>query len=71
MSRKIIADENSWNRISLRRDGHDDDQIVLVGSGRNAYLRINRGDHHRVEISGPATLRKFAKAILKEVGDDA
>lgn len=71
MSRKIIANENSWDKITARGDFHRDDRIVLVGSGKRSYLWINQGGQVRVTLSGPATLRRLAKAILAEVGDDA
>ena len=71
MSRKIIANLDSWHKITMRGEPHKDSRIILVGSGKRSYLWAGRPGRVAIIVSGPVSLRKFAKAILKEVGDDA
>ena len=71
MATKITKNQDRWHKITLRADSHEDDRVVLVGGGKRAYLWAQG---HRnggiVHISGAATLRALAKAILEEVGDE-
>lgn len=46
-------------------------EMTVTGRGQSAYVWIGGMDGRYVgSISGPATLRKLAKAILAEVGED-
>lgn len=55
------------HKLHAESDGH---RITLVGDGPRAYLWFAPAPHGSAGfISGPTTLRKLAKAILKEVGE--
>ena len=47
--------------------------VSLISGGKQSYLWIGndvQGDMHcYMTLSGPVTLRKLAKAILREVGE--
>ena len=70
MAKKILANVKKWDRITIQGDQSDEDRIVLVAGGKRAYLWITGKDRCVVTLSGPATLRALARAILDEVGDD-
>lgn len=64
---RVIKNEAKWHRITIKGDRGAGD-VTLVGTGRNAYLSCH-GDviSRHVSVSGRATLRKLAQAILREV----
>jgi hypothetical protein len=69
MANKVIPNKEKSHRITIKCD-HRNGEIILVGGGRNAYLWIGSEGTCATHLSGRATLRKLAKAILAEVGDD-
>lgn len=57
---------NGSHVLHLHRRGGE---FIVVGGGRRAYLWAGAADGSVATLSGVATLRKVAKAILQEVGD--
>lgn len=59
-------------RVALREaDNYGPTEAILVRGGKRAYLWFGFRDRACIgTLSGPATLRKLAKAILAEVGDE-
>lgn len=68
MARQARVQQPSQHRIRIRDDG-DDGELLLVRGGQSAYLWAgpDKGGGYISIISGPATLRALARAILKEV----
>lgn len=71
---RIKKTNESWHSLTVEGD-RKRGELIIVRGGRNAYLwigdaRDENTDHPRecVTISGGATLRKLARAILAEVG---
>jgi hypothetical protein len=62
---RVIKNQENWHRITIKGDRNGD--VTLVGAGRNAYLSCHGGDEKHVSVSGSATLRKLAHAILRTV----
>ena len=63
---KIIKSIDKWHRIRILSD-RDEGEMLLVGTGRNAYLWAGRPGSSCVTFNGQQTLRKLAKAILANV----
>lgn len=59
--------DHVWRKsLSVGLSGSGAPELILVRGGRNAYLWA--GDSHCLgTLHGPATLRKLAHAILKEI----
>lgn len=56
-------------RIAISTD--DDGEVLLIRGRKRCYVwagRENAAGSQAVTISGPKTLEKFARAILKELG---
>jgi hypothetical protein len=60
------------HRLHLKTKGRseiDAKEVIVVGRSRQTYLWLgNANGKFLTALSGPATLRRVAKAILKEVG---
>jgi len=69
MGSKVVKNQEKSHRITIKCD-HRDGEIILIGGKQRAYLWIGSGGTCATHLSGAATLRKLAKAILAEVGDD-
>lgn len=60
---RIVKNEQEWHLLTICSDGGSG-TLRLSMDARGPYLWCDG-----VEFSGPATLRKLAKAILKEAGE--
>lgn len=68
MGSRVVKPKEKHHVFQIRSDHGDD--VILVGSGKRAYLWAGaKPQHGCTTVSGPATLRALAKAILKEVGN--
>ena len=69
MSGTKLVCRHGETRLIAKADNHDL-YAEIVGRGRRAYLWMG-GDKGSAlfTISGPKTLRRFAKAILEAVGE--
>jgi hypothetical protein len=70
---RVVKSKDSWHAITIRNakglGTHVRGKIILVSGGR-PYLWCGPDESGKGEIytfSGKATLRKLARAILKEV----
>ncbi len=66
----VIPNEEKWHEITVQ-DDNSNGRLVLVKGGKRAYLwskSTTHADGGVITVSGPKTLKKLAKAILKEVG---
>lgn len=64
---RIIKPEEKWHQLRVRSD-RNNGELLLVGTGRNAYLWAGCDGNGAVVIfTGQQTLRKIAKAILANV----
>jgi hypothetical protein len=67
-----VKNREKWHSFTMRqRIGEGIGELTLVGKGKRAYLWAGRVEGGRCEFfSGAATLRKLARAILKELGPE-
>lgn len=65
---RILKNEYNDHAITIGGDG-DDGELLLVKGKRHGFIWCGRKNERPMIFSGPATLRKLAKAILAEVGD--
>lgn len=64
---KLVKPEFDRHKLRLRSDKNHG-ELLLVGSGRNAYLWAGvDGNYEPVTFSGQQTLRKLAKKILETI----
>ena len=63
-----IREPKADEAIRIAADRDSANQVVVVRGGKNCYLWVVV-DGRVATYSGPATLRKFAQAILAEVGE--
>lgn len=62
----IVRNKDPWHRLTI----HDEGELILVGTGRRAYLWAgprDRQDDGPYTFSGPVALRKLAYEILRTV----
>ena len=75
---RAVQNERAGHKLTLRSNYNADVTMILMSSGKSARLWIGKwddiNDYGRFKFvasfSGPATLRRLAKAILREVGDE-
>ena len=64
---RVIKNQEKWHALTIKGDHGGD--VVLVAGGRRSYLSCHgkpvSGGY--LSISGAVTLRKLARAILKNV----
>ncbi len=64
---KFVKPQSDEHIATLRSDGNLG-ELIVVSSGRRAYLWAGSDDGHDcVTFSGQQTLRKLARIILKEI----
>lgn len=66
---RIKKSKEAWHRIVVETD-RKDGEVLLVRGGKRAYLWAGRSGPESfgcVTVSGTATLRKLAQAILAEI----
>lgn len=64
---RVVKPKHTHHVIRIRCD-IDNGELLLVGSGRNAYLWAGLdGNYDPVTFSGQQTLRKLANTILQNV----
>lgn len=66
---RVLKNRFPFHRMTIEADGNAG-QFLFVGSGQKSYFWAGciTSDSNVATISGAATLRKLAYAILKEVG---
>lgn len=74
---RVLKNETEHQLLRLSDDMESGGEIVLVRGGRKAYLHVNAAEyfggidfHRQATFSGARALRRLAKAILAEVGDE-
>lgn len=69
MSCRVLKNEEPHYIITIRGDQKDGSSFVLVGPATRCYLSVHADCGGHASISGRATLRALAKAILNAVGE--
>ena len=67
---RVVRNQEDYHALTIRgdeNDGRTSAKLTLVMGGRLAYVAAACNDNGMAFISGPATLRALAKAILREV----